>query len=241
MAPEMTFHQKARHMTAVIVVVFVASAAAAPGNEAAKWTDLSEKKLDNQMMQHDQAMVNHVHEVRQHPVEPHVAHAQANVMEVDFKDAREVREIRLGGVKAPAAGATASVMAVFGLVVVAFVVVMVVAKVKSSRQQTGDLGDRSGAIDDYHWVDELNIIVNPMEEQAGSPCLDDEDQELPLRDDFSEGSELSDREIDLENPEDYEDLSSEDEDEVPGVSIASAAGVKELRSCRGLEWDDSTI
>ena len=38
-----------------------------------------------------------------------------------------------------------------------------------------------------------------------------------------------------------QELSTEDEDEMPGVTIATAAGVKELRSCRGLEWDDSTI
>ena len=43
--------------------------------------------------------LNNVHAIHEHPAEVHVAHAQKNVMEVEFKDASDVREISLGGVK----------------------------------------------------------------------------------------------------------------------------------------------
>jgi len=144
--------------------------------------------------------------------------------------------------KVQESGSTGSVMTVVALGLVAFVVVIGVIRYRASRNGGAGNDAGNGAIggDDYHWVDELNIIVNPMEEQGSAGGVDEEDQELPLRDDFSEDSELSDREMDLEQGE-LEELSTEDEDEMPGVTIATAAGVKELRSCRGLEWDDSTI
>jgi len=230
--------------------------------DAERWTDISAKKLESQKAAHDEEFkvdwdglekaqtrdqngqrLNNVHAVHQHPEEVHVAHAQKNVMEVEFKDAADIREISLGGVKrAEASSSTASVMTVVALGLVAFVAIIGVIRYRASRNGAGGSDAANGAIggDDYHWVDELNIIVNPMEEQGSAGGVDEEDQELPLRDDFSEDSELSDREMDLEQG-DLEDLSTEDEDEMPGVTIATAAGVKELRSCRGLEWDDSTI
>merc|ERR1711933_432422 len=103
---------------------------------------------------------------------------------------------------------------VLGLV--AFVAVIGVIRFRASRNGAAGNDAANGAIggDDYHWVDELNIIVNPMEEQGSAGGVDEEDQELPLRDDFSEDSEMSDREMDLEQG-DLEDLSTEDEDEMP--------------------------
>jgi len=231
-------------------------------SDAERWTDISSKKLETQQEAHDEELkvdwhgldrapareqrgirLNNVHAVHEHPAEVHVAHAQKNVMEVEFRDAADVREISLGGVKkVQESGSTGSVMTVVALGLVAFVVVIGVIRYRASRNGGAGNDAGNGAIggDDYHWVDELNIIVNPMEEQGSAGGVDEEDQELPLRDDFSEDSELSDREMDLEQGE-LEELSTEDEDEMPGVTIATAAGVKELRSCRGLEWDDSTI
>lgn len=228
--------------------------------DAERWTDISTKKLEAQKAAHDdefkvdwkgldkvdareQPRLNNVHAVREHPAEVHVAHIKKNVMEVEYKDAGGIKEISLGGVKkAEPSSSTASVMTVVALGFVAFVAVIGIIRYRASRNGAAGNEGANGAIggDDYHWVDELNIIVNPMEEQGSAGGVDDEDQELPLRDDFSEDSEMSDREMDLEQG-DLEDLSTEDEDEMPGVTIATAAGVKELRSCRGLEWDDSTI
>merc|ERR1712228_499686 len=187
--------------------------------------------------------LKNVHAIHEHPAEVHVAKMQKSMMEVEFKEAANVKEVSLGGVKkVEASSSTASVMTVVALGFVAFVAIIGVIRYRASRNGTAGNDAANGAIggDDYHWVDELNIIVNPMEEQGSAGGVDEEDQELPLRDDFSEDSEMSDREMDLEQG-DLEDLSTEDEDEMPGVTIATAAGVKELRSCRGLEWDDSTI
>jgi len=232
-------------VTSVESAQILGDAAAILGeSDADRWTDISFKKLETQKEAHDHEFkLNNVHAIHEHPAEVHVAHAQKNVMEVEFKDASDVREISLGGVKkAEAQSSTASVMTVVALGFVAFVAIIGVIRYRASRNGAAGSDAGNGAIggDDYHWVDELNIIVNPMEEQGSAGGVDDEDQELPLRDDFSEDSEMSDREMDLEQG-DLEDLSTEDEDEMPGVTIATAAGVKELRSCRGLEWDDSTI
>jgi len=229
-------------------------------SDAERWTDISAKKLESQKAAHEreyqvdwkgldqphtreQPRLNNVHAVREHPAEVHVAHAQKNVLQVELRDAEGIEEINLGGVRtSQTKSPTASVMMVVVLGLVAFVAVIGVIRFRASRNGAAGNDAANGAIggDDYHWVDELNIIVNPMEEQGSSGGVDEEDQELPLRDDFSEDSEMSDREMDLEQG-DLEDLSTEDEDEMPGVTIATAAGVKELRSCRGLEWDDSTI
>lgn len=206
-----------------------------------KWTDISAKKLDTQKEEHDEeTKLNHVHAVHEHPAEVHVAHFEKSVPEVDFRSA-QIEDINLGGVKYPEAkGSAASVLTVVGLGFVAFIAIIGVIRYRATKNHAngGDAANANMGGDDYHWVDELNIIVNPMEEQSSTG--NDEDQELPLRDDFSEDSEMSDREMDLEAG-DMEDLSSDDEDVMPGVTIATAAGVKELRSCRGLEWDDSTI
>merc|ERR1712228_217368 len=211
---------------------------------ADRWTDISVKKLQSQKSAHDdEFQLNNVHAIHEHPAEVHVAKMQKSMMEVEFKEAANVKEVSLGGVKkVEASSSTASVMTVVALGFVAFVAIIGVIRYRASRNGTAGNDAANGAIggDDYHWVDELNIIVNPMEEQGSAGGVDEEDQELPLRDDFSEDSEMSDREMDLEQG-DLEDLSTEDEDEMPGVTIATAAGVKELRSCRGLEWDDSTI
>jgi len=226
-------------------------------SDAERWTDISVKKLESQKAAHDEEMkvtwkgldkvdtkeqprLNHVHAVHEHPADVHVAHIEKSVPEVSFRDAK-IQDINLGGVRTPqAGGSAASVLTVVGLGFVVFVAIIGVIRYRASKNHAAgnDAANANMGGDDYHWVDELNIIVNPMEEQSSAG--NDEDQELPLRDDFSEDSEMSDREMDLEQG-DLEDMSSEEEDEMPGVTIATAAGVKELRSCRGLEWDDSTI
>jgi len=225
--------------------------------DAERWTDISVKKLETQQAAHDeefkvdwkgldqiqtreQKRLNNVHAVREHPADVHAAHFEKSVPEVDFRDAK-VQDINLGGVQTPEArSSAASVLTVVGLGFVVFIAIIGVIRYRATRNHAAgsDAANANMGGDDYHWVDELNIIVNPMEEQGSNG--NDEDQELPLRDDFSEDSEMSDREMDLEQG-DLEDISSEEEDEMPGVTIATAAGVKELRSCRGLEWDDSTI
>merc|ERR1712168_1645877 len=219
-------------------------------SDAERWTDISAKKLESQKAAHEREYqvdwkgLDQPH-TREQPRlnKVHAAHAQKNVLQVELRDAEGIEEINLGGVRtSQTKSPTASVMMVVVLGLVAFVAVIGVIRFRASRNGAAGNDAANGAMggDDYHWVDELNIIVNPMEEQGSSGGVDEEDQELPLRDDFSEDSEMSDREMDLEQG-DLEDLSTEDEDEMPGVTIATAAGVKELRSCRGLEWDDSTI
>ena len=59
-------------------------------------------------------------------------------------------------------------MMVVVLGLVAFVAVIGVIRFRASRSGAAGNDAANGAMggDDYHWVDELNIIVNPMEEQV---------------------------------------------------------------------------
>jgi len=199
--------------------------------DAERWTDISAKKLESQKIAHDeeikvdwkgldyvkteeQPRLNNVHAVREHPAEVHEAHFMKNIPEVDFREAK-TQDINLGGVQTPeTASSAASVMTVVGLGLVVFVAIIGVIRYRASKNHAAgsDAANANMGGDDYHWVDELNIIVNPMEEQ--SPAGNDEDQELPLRDDFSEDSDLSDREMDLEQG-DLEDISSEEKTRCP--------------------------
>ena len=56
----------------------------------------------NEYFSHIVLQLNNVHAIREHPAEPHVAHFEKSVPEVDFRDAK-VQDINLGGVQTPEA------------------------------------------------------------------------------------------------------------------------------------------